>query len=188
MIELALVAPLLVMLLLGVIEFGTIYRNENIVAGALRAAARVESQQPTATTVDQLALQTFNAATSGLKNMTLQEVIIYKAPSGGAPPAACLSASTAGNPPHGVSGTCNVYTATQTSTATANTAFFGCPSTQPWDGDWCPGATNRPTTLSTPMTQVGVYAKYTYTDLTHLMPTSTMTIDDYVVYAIQPTV
>ena len=98
-IELAFVAPLMVIFLLGIFEFGTVFHNESIVTSALRGAARVESQNPTemqnlvtsptTPSVDQLAIQTFMAGTSGLKNMSLQRLIIYDAAPGGAAPTSC---------------------------------------------------------------------------------------------------
>ncbi len=199
-IELAFVAPLMVTLLLGIFEFGTLFRNENILANAVRAAARVESQQANTATVDQLAIKTFMASTTGLKNMTLKAIIVYEAPSGGQPSTACRSlAPPTGSPPYGRSGPlassgfCNVYSLAQAQAVAADTtgstnADFGCATSSTWDSNWCPNAANRPTTpLTVPMTQVGVWAQYTYTDVTRLFPVGTMTVSDFAIFAIQPT-
>ena len=55
----------MVMLLLGIFEFGTVYRNQNLLANALRGAARVESQQPNVVPASTSSpSQTFMAGTS----------------------------------------------------------------------------------------------------------------------------
>jgi Flp pilus assembly protein TadG len=192
-IELAFVAPLMVVLLLGIFEFGTVYRNENIVANALRGAARVVSQQPNSQPIDELAIATFASGTVGLKNMTLQRLVIYNADTTGLVPAACKTASITGTAPFGVSGTCSVYNLTQVKAVAADpvgaSASFGCggkTTGTTWDGNWCPASRN--TALTEPMPRVGVYAVYTYNDVTNLFPTSTMTISDYAVFSLQPKV
>jgi Flp pilus assembly protein TadG len=192
-IELAFVAPVMIILLLGIFEFGTVYRNQILVANALRGAARVESQQPNTGSVDELALATFIAGTTGLRNMTLQRVVIYSADSTGQVPAGCKTATITGSPPYGVSGSCSVYNQTQVSAIAANPVSalvnFGCGGATTgttWDGNWCPASRN--TTMTEPMPRVGVYAVYTYKDVTNLFPTSTMTISDYAVFSLQPSV
>ena len=192
-IELAMVAPFFVVLLLGIFEFGNVYRNQNLVASATRAATRVESQQIQTQSIDWLALSTFSAGTNNLKNMTLVKVIIYNAPANGKVSTSCLNASTGGSPPYGISGSCAVYSASQVTqvktTPFATIPNFGCgglTTGSTWDSMWCPAA--RSNAFTEPMPRVGVYAVYSYQDVTNLFPTSTMTISDYAVYSIQPSV
>ena len=192
MVELALVAPFLVLLVLGVFEFGNVYRNKTLLTGGLRSAGRTASQSGTISSADQLALTAFYATASKLKNATLQKVIIYKASSvSGPPPASCLSASTSGTAPFGVSGVCNVYTASQVSSAAAGLVTFNfstpvnCSDTSDWDHNWCWSTRNL-----TPATAdyLGVYAEYKYTGLTSVMPVRTITMSDYTVYRMEPNV
>jgi len=194
-IELAFVAPLLIILVLGVVEFGTVFRNQTIVTSATRQAGRVESQSSSTLTVDELAIQTFMAGTSGLRNMSLQRLVVFTAPPTGVVPPACVTAVITGTKPYGVNGTCNVYSAAQASALVAdpvgNAVNFGCGGIAnvtgtTWDGNWCPGA--RSTALVTLMTRVGVYARFTYTDVTNLFSTKTMTITSTAIFAIQPSV
>jgi Flp pilus assembly protein TadG len=194
-LELALVAPIMVVMLLGIFEFGIVFRNQTIVVNATRSAARIESQNPSTLTVDELALQSFIAGTNGLKNMTLNKVVVFNAPTSGAVPSGCLTATITGTPPYGVTGSCNVYNLTQVLdiavSAPSFASDFGCggignSTGTTWDGKWCPGA--RSTTLTTTMTRVGVYASYTYTDVTNLFTTKTMTITSTAIFAIQPNV
>ena len=67
---------------------------------------------------------------------------------------------------------------------TAPAGAFGCGASA-WDQFYCPA--NRGNTLGA-LDEVGVWAQYTYTDVTNMFPTSTMTITDYSVYTIQPAV
>jgi hypothetical protein len=213
-IELALVAPVLIMLLLGVFEFGTVFHNESIVASALRGAARIESQNPTqmqvttaptSPSVDQVAIQTFMAGISGLRNMALQRLIVYDAPSGGAAPTSCrnLDITTAPSGPHGRPSSitaaqqatpssstpyCNVYSLAQVTAVqngTAPSSAFGCTIGTSWDEFYCPA--DRGTTLGAP-DLIGVYATFIYTDVTNLLPSHTMTISDQAIYTAQPSV
>ena len=91
---------------------------------------------------------------------------------------------------------CNVYnlnqmilvsagTAPASAFGTCEAASNGTGSTTSWDANWCPD--KRRATLGS-LDQVGVYAVYTYTDVTTLLPQRTLQISDYAVYAIQPTV
>ena len=175
MVELALVAPFLVLLVLGVFEFGNVYRDKTLLAGSLRSAGRTASQSGTISSADQLALTAFYASASKLKSATLQKVIIYKASSAsGPPPAACLTASTSGTAPFGVSGVCNVYKGSQVSAAAAGLSTFNfsnppnCTDTTDWDHNWC-----WSTRVLTPAAAdyLGVYAEYTL-HRAHHRPTS----------------
>ena len=198
-VELAMVAPLMVVLLLGIFEFGTVWRNENLLSSALRGAGRVESQQSQATTADQLAIQTFAAATAQMRNVTLKRLVIYDAPTTGNVYGPCTTTDVTTTPlgPHGrpttspnppVAGiNCNVYSPQQVSAVVNGTApatAFGCGASS-WDQFYCPS--QRSNDVSDP-DLIGVWAQYTYTDVTNLFPTSTMTITDSVVYTIQPDV
>lgn len=187
-VELALVAPFLVLLVLGVFEFGNVYRNRTLLAGSLRSSARVVSQSGTVARADQVALTSFYATASKLKNATLQKVIIYKASStSGKPDPTCLTASTSGSAPYGVSGLCNVYTPTQVANASlvASNGNYGCVSSASYDYKWCVSARNL-----TPANAdyVGVYAEYKYTGVTTILPVRTITLSDYSVYRMEPDV
>jgi hypothetical protein len=46
----------------------------------------------------------------------------------------------------------------------------------------------RNNTIGGTVDKVGVYAQFTYTDVTGIFPQTTRTITDYAVYAIQPDV
>ena len=128
------------------------FRNQTILANAVRAVARVESQAGNTAgnaSVDLSAIQTFIAATNGLKNMTLNRLVIYDAITTGVQvgtaPSLCRTGVFSNNEvPHGrptsspnppVAGTnCSVYmpqqvTDVQNGKLISNTAVstvFGC--------------------------------------------------------------
>ena len=191
-VEMALVLPLLTVLVLGVFEFGTAWRDRTILSTALRGGARFESQGPAQniTATDYYALQTFSATANQMDNTTLVEVIVYDSTAAnGAPPAGCLSINPTGAPPNagfGVSGSCNVYNATQVNSAAAGVfSHFGCGAggiAPGWDSNWCVSARND---KAPSPDYVGMYAIYTYTPVTRLIP-GTLTFTESAVYRIEP--
>jgi hypothetical protein len=197
--EMALVAPLMVLLMLGVFEFGTAWRNKVVLTNSLRSAGRIESQNSTNPNVDQLALGAFYAGNSKLTNMTLVRVIIYDAAgAAGAPPANCLSISPVGLTTKGVknsggTNSCSVYSPAQVVAAAANGGTFGsCTVSSSWDFNYCAGTAGIPDPRQNSLTAtggpdyVGVYAEYTYDTMTGLLPGNTLKITDQVVYRIEP--
>ena len=105
--------PLLVVLILGIFEYGFVLRNSSILANSLRSASRSASQAQLDPDSDLFALQTFAASTANLKNVTINRVIIYNAgTANGKPPAACLTVGQRLPALHGHgSPQCNVYDA-----------------------------------------------------------------------------
>jgi Flp pilus assembly protein TadG len=198
--ELALVAPLLVMLALGVFEFGTAWRNRTILTNSLRGSARIESQGTTLKNIDQVALSSLYAGTSKMTNMTLLRVIVYETTAAdGGPPSTCLSQTYTTAGPKGVASTCNVYNASQVATAASSTAsdwapYFAsdsCTNAARWDSFYCSGsgtATPRNNTMTNGPDYIGVYAEYTYRMVTGLLPGKTLTFKDQAVYRIEPAV
>ncbi|HUO47781.1 MAG TPA: TadE/TadG family type IV pilus assembly protein [Acidimicrobiales bacterium] len=194
LVELALVLPFLTVLVLGVFEFGTAWRDRSILTTALRAGDRFESQGPAQNVLstDYYALQTFYATASQMQNVTLTKLIVYRSTAAnGAPPSTCVSISPTGAPPTagwGVAGSCIVYNQSQINTAASGTyTNFGCPAsgaTSPgWDSNWC--VTSRNDSSPNP-DYVGMYAVYSYTPVTRLI-SGTLTFTETAVYRIEPT-
>lgn len=199
--EMALVAPLMVMLMLGVFEFGTAWRNKIILSNALRSAGRIESQNIQNPNVDQLALGAFYASNAKLTNMKLVKVIVYEASGAAGQPAAnCLSRSSVGLVTKGVKNasgvqSCSIYSPEQVAAAAANGGTFGsCTDTNSWDYNWCAGTAGIPDPRQNSLTAtggpdyVGIYAEYVYDTVTGLLPGNTLKITDSVVYRIEPAV
>jgi hypothetical protein len=191
--EMALVAPLMVLLMLGVFEFGTAWRNKTILTSSLRSAGRIESQGSTNPVIDHIALGALYAGNSKLRNMTLVKVIVYKATNpGGQPTAPCLTRSWTGMTTKGYSGVCSIYSPGQVAAAAASSANFGCVSSASWDWNLCSGSAGVPSVRNNTMSggpdYIGIYAEYTYDTITGLLPQNNLTITDQAVYRIEPAV
>jgi len=192
-VEMAFVAPLLVLLVLGILEFGTAWRERANLTGALQAAGRIDAASGATRDADYLALQAFYDQMSQNHELSIDQVIIYRsATSDGGPPAACLTS------PGGSAGDqCSSFTWTQVAqvgqdptpgrpvlAADFATAGGTCASSA-WDGDWCP--LGRHDQQSDPPDFVGIYAHGSYRSQTGLLPT-TVTFTDQVVYRLDPEV
>jgi len=193
-VEFALVLPLLLMLVLGVIEFGTVHRNRTMISEGARSAARIESQAGNSVnpnpSADLYALTTFASATSSLVGATLLKVVIYKSTTvAGTVPAACLTATMNDSSPNGVAGVCNVYTPNQVAQAASGSpaalASFGCASPGTWDHQWC--VSTRNATLAG-ADWVGIWVQFQYKNQTSLLPYSSATLTDSAVFRIEPSV
>jgi len=97
LVELAIVAPVLILLVLGMAEMGMAWRASTVASDAVRQAALDASSPAGDRNADLYALETL---ASNIDPTTIKSVIIYKADTGnnGAAPTGC-----AGN------GTCNTY-------------------------------------------------------------------------------
>jgi len=195
MVEFALMAPLLVLLILGIVEYGSILRNETTITGAVRNAARVGAQYQDDALGDKNALSSLYASIGSAQRVVIDRVVIYRSDvSTGAPPAACLSVNVTGSPlaAHGDSANnCNAYSAAQVAAAasggTWSTAVAACGSST-WDGFWCPSVRRASLAgIDSPPDYLGLYISVTYTPITGLVPTTT-TFTDYAVNRLEPDV
>ncbi len=193
MVEFALFAPIIVVFVLGILEYGLLWQESTDLERAVAATGRVNSTLAADEKADRQALLTLNAAMSG-SNLTIEKVAIYEATSAGdTVPATCKDASTAGSPPYGSTvAKCNVYSAAQV----ANPTLAGFPrvydsSTPPekvchstsWDATWCP--VDRDPVQPNP-DYLGVWVQASYTPITGLIPGSDMTIERSIVFGLEP--
>lgn len=197
-VEFALMAPLLVLLVLGIVEYGSVLRNETTVTGAVRNAARVGAQYKDDAFGDQGALTSLNASIGSAQRITINRVVIYRADSAsGAPPAACLSVNVTSSPSdaHGsVADSCNVYSGAQVASAGTSTKWSAAADTctgnvNKWDNYWCPSV--RKAALvggDSPPDYFGLYVSVTYTPLTGAVPGISTTYTDYAVNRLEPDV
>jgi len=141
-VEFALVAPLLFLVLFGIIEFGFVFKDSLTLTNMTRSGARTGAAVGNATSPD-ADYQILSAITSsaGALSANINGVIIFTATAtSSALPTGCsfASGSTAG---------CNVYTPTQlsevkqsngnwTTMQTLYPTAFKCQSG--WDDHWCP--------------------------------------------------
>lgn len=188
LVEAALAIPFLVLLMLGVLEFGYAWRNENIVNSSVRAASRSATQSLSNPQADRFALESYLGTVAQGRNLTTNKIIVYKIDEStnpnGTVPASCLTATTSGAPPYGVSGVCNVYIPSQWTPANLVSANFGCAAGD-YDVNFCP-TTARTALLPATPTTVGVYADVTYRMLTKVIPGSTLNFSDRSVARVEP--
>jgi Flp pilus assembly protein TadG len=186
LVEFALVLPLLALLLLGVFEYGSAYRETLNMASAVRVASRQAANVGSGRSADYLALQSFNSVMGSAKNITVQKVVIYKTTSANGDPLdpSCFTSAT---PSAGFQ--CNVYTGTQIANLGASYLTNFGPTdtacTASWDVKWCPLV--RKDMQSDPPDYLGVYAVITYKGVTSIIP-GTRTFTDRAVARIEPRV
>ncbi len=114
LVEAAIVTPLLLGLIFGIIEFGFVFKDKLTVSNASRAGARAGSAAGSNASADLQILRAVGAS-SGLARV--EKVVVYKAASSTDPvPAGCTSS------PVGIAGVCNVY---DNSDLTISDAAFG---------------------------------------------------------------
>lgn len=189
LVEAALVIPLLILLVLGLMEFGFAWRNDNVVAASVRTSSRVASQSLGNAQADRFAIESYLGTVSQARNITTNKIIVYKIdestnPNGDVPPG-CLTAPTTGSPPFGVQDVCNVYIPSQWTPANLVAANFGCGSAAAYDVKWCP-STKRTASLPATPTTVGVYADVTYKMITRVIPGTTIKLSDKSVSRVEP--
>ena len=171
----ALVAPLFLLIIFGVFEFGLLFRSYLTLSSGVRAAARAASTAGSDANADFLILQSITNNTRALKTSQIQVIVIFKATSTTTPvPTACLTASVStGSTP------CNRYVSTDLARPIAQ---FGCLTGGP-DTAWCPTA--RKDRLSDPPDYIGVYMKVQHKYATGVFG-GTKTLTDTVIMRVEP--
>jgi hypothetical protein len=190
--EFALVSPLLILLLLGIVEYGMAWREKANISSALRAAGRVGSSSTDINgnrSADLFAVQAFGTMMVKAKRITVNRFVIFKPDSTGAPTdASCLTTVPSGTGT-GVDGACNIFSWAQVQAPGNNfTAPCNGSSGAAWDRFWCP--TDRKINQDAPggpPDYVGYYANTTYKAYTGLLP-YTITLTDKFITRIDPKV
>ncbi|HVT77519.1 MAG TPA: TadE/TadG family type IV pilus assembly protein [Acidimicrobiales bacterium] len=158
LVEAAIITPLFILLLFGVIEYGYGFLDRLTAKNASLVGARAGASEGTNGDADYDILQAVKKASQASKAASVKYVIIYKASSYSASvPAACLTASQ--------TGVCNRYTGADFSLAETN---FGC-ATGDRDIAWCPST--RKTALggaNGPPDYLGVYVQIRHDNITGL--------------------
>lgn len=187
LVEMILFTPILVMIAIGILEFGLAWRDSITVAGATRAGARVGSNAGNDRLADYNTLLAVQAAIASVPNSRINRVVIYKSTTtDGAVPSACTTTTAQGI--NSGSTQCNVYTGAQL--ASLNVANFGttgssCSSTA-WDVNWCP--LNRQSQQAVGADYLGVWVSISHPYVTKVFPGSGLTIKDSAVMRLEPSV
>ncbi|MCU0311182.1 MAG: pilus assembly protein [Acidimicrobiales bacterium] len=189
LVELALVLPLLVLLVLGVLEYGRAWGESNTVIRAAEAAGRTAATQGPDRFADYNALQSVQASLASLGGSEIERVVIFRADSAdGRVPQPCVDLpiaddlTTKGIPAQ----RCNVYSAAQVDFAGNVLTYFGNPTcTGNWDAAWCPTARSRGTDVTDP-DFLGIYIKIRYEALTGIIGNPTADLTATSVFRLDP--
>ncbi len=174
LVELALIVPILVMLVVGIAEFGFGYKDRMTVQTATRTGARVGSTLGNRSTIDYDILQGVKSALGSVPTANIDKIIIYKSTTAdGAVPATCLSSGSQ-------AGSCNVYLP---SALTAPSTSFGCGSGA-LDTAWCP--TSRVVSQSVGPDYLGVYIQIRHDFFSGFLGTRQITLKDKAVLRLEP--
>lgn len=187
--EFALVAPVLILFMLGVLEFGWAWRQTTDIESAVRGAVRQAANLGDARSADYFALQSYWAGMAKTKNITVERVVIYKTLSSNGDPinSSCFTQSTSGSG-SGISNSCNIYGRLQLQTmlpSNFNNLTGSSCSGSAWDRFWCPTARNAD--QGDPPDYLGVFTRVTYDTVTNIYGSS-LTIEDRAVMRIEPKV
>ena len=185
LVEFALVLPFLVVIFLGVVDYGSAFNDANRVDRAVLSAGRTVSSVADGRQADFATIQSLASSLETNSRVVIEKVIVYDSTSSdGEVPANCLSAPTSGFPPYGRSGRCNVYTGSQVANATqANFAGTTSCTGSSWDARWCPTSRQRDVNPD----RVGVWVQVRYDPLTGLFPADGITVERSAVYQLEPT-
>jgi len=181
LVEFVLIAPVLVLIVAAIFEFGLAFRDSMTLSNALRSGARVGSNAGRERQADYTILKSVEAAMTEFPTARVERIIVYKAStSNSAPPAACLAVTGSG----GVNGSCNVY---RSSDLARPLSDFGgtttCSSTSP-DRYWCP--TSRQNQQALGADYLGVWMQIRYEYVTNVFPGSGITIRDRAIMRLEP--
>src|SRR5882724_6439089 len=152
LVEFALVAPVLMLLIFGAFEYGMFFKDYLTVANTTRTGARVGSAAGSGADADYQILQAVKVAAAALPggSASIQQISIYKAASaGGAPTTTCQTTSSATDK-------CNTYTSSAFSQPSTK---FGCGAGS-IDSVWCP--TTREDSQAVGPDYIGVWVKTTH--------------------------
>ena len=172
LVETALVSLFLVIMLVGVTEYGFAWRQGTVTDKATQAAGRAAGNGADNRFADYEALHALQASMGSARNVTVDRIVVFKSTSAaGSMDQDCLTASK--------NDVCNRYVAGDLSRPAGQ---FGCGGSSP-DRFWCPTGRNRDRTPSSDY--VGVHVTATYSGLTGLVPGG-ITITRTAIYALEP--
>lgn len=152
LLEAALVTPIFLMIVFGIMEMGLLFRDSLTTENASREGARAASTRGNRADADYFVLRTVEHGLEAMGLERLQYVTVFKATGpGDTMPASCATASQAN--------LCNRYTAADffaelDDAAGNDTGNFRCGSL---DSAWCP--TSRETSLSAGTDFLGVHVQ-----------------------------
>jgi hypothetical protein len=176
LVEAAFVFPFLILIAMGILEFGAAWRDRLTVQTAVRTATRTGSSLGNDSQSDYNILQSLKSALGGLPQANIQQIVIYKANAAdGAVPASCLTSGSQ-------SGVCNVYTSTDLD---ASPSSFGCGASAK-DSWWCPTSRIVNQSSASGPDYLAVFVRFERPYLTKLFGTGAITMRDSATFRLEP--
>lgn len=179
LVEFSFVAVFLVLLVMGLVEFGSAWKDHQVVTSSSRSGARVVSQLGTAGVADQEALKAVSA-NYGNRDLKLSRVVVYEADQSGEMPVACRTAA----PGYSGGAPCNVYGPDQLEALDSPGLWGSDNACGSADTNWCPAlARNDTQNLAT---FVGVLVEAERNWITGLLGGGVHTLSEQTVMRIEP--
>jgi len=190
MVEFAIVAPLLALLVAGIVEYGTLWRDNLTVTSSTRAAARVVSNLGDNYLSDYEAILSLDAGLAAIDGVTVEGALVFDASAAdGSPHSSCFDA---GGDPQDSSGFCNYYTGAEVAAMASVDCTVSCsefPDNSNCSGGmttyYCP-QTDRETDQASGLSSVGVWVRLSRDYFTGLFPGDGVTITDQTVMKVEP--
>ncbi len=182
LLEFAMILPFLMVLVTGVLEFGSAFRDSLTVSNALRSGARVASNSGDERLADYGMIKGLEAAIRDVADSKINRIVVFDAATLTEPPAACKAGTS-------VADVCNVYDPSDFLRPQADFEALNpfdpdlCHPTAP-DAAWCP--LERSTDQATGTDRIGVRIEVFLPYRTGLFPGSGLTVTDSVIMRLEP--
>ena len=186
LVEAAIVLPVVLTLLLGVMEFGFIWKDDLAIANGVHTAVRIGAADGSAQYADYDILQQLKSGTTALPTGAVIAVIVWEANANNTVPTSCtalIGSDANPNASSGVSGLCNYYRGTDV-TGLTQASFTNSCTTGP-DHYWCPSSRLHVLSGSAVPDLVGVYIRINHNYVTRILGTS-RTLSDQAIMRIEP--
>lgn len=176
LVEAAIITPVFMLMALGLIEYGLVFRDYVALGNATSSATRTLSIWGNAWDADYQTLQAAKKDLAAVPTGSIQRIVVFKATSGTDTSswAGCKTGASTTN-------VCNVYTPVDWNRTPVNT-WFGC-GVGSIDSAWCP--TSRDVAVATSPDYAGVYVRINHTYVTKLFGNS-VTLDNFVISRLEP--
>lgn len=195
-VEFALIVPILMLLSMGIVEYGLAWKWATDANAAVRDAGRSGATNQAFLTTDKTILLSIGAALSPEQIDAIERIVVFRAGAlSGSVPHTCLVLTPSTAPvgsPVGRRGTCNVYSKEQLGFTLANPT-----DNRPWvnesgtgcdpsdlDRFWCPALRDNSATNAD---YLGVYIKLTKPSVTHF-GFGDQTIQRTAIFRIEPVI
>lgn len=139
-IEAALVTPVLLLLVVGVIEWGLAFRDHLALQSAVAGGARMAAVAGSTATADWQVLEAVERELVGVPMAQVRAVVVFKADGPGAavPPECKVASQLVGSTDDPLPGACNHYTAAELALEAMPESWGSCDATSPVRS-YCPG-------------------------------------------------